>query len=126
MRLRNSRSYHPPSCTQIKSSINRHSPPAKRGIHFSFYKKSPALRLWHTISVNPVTSGFFSSSPWFFPDLDFQVKKSCVSPLLCCASLLFTHAHFPLSLMVRIDRPIARDGKSPPQWETSLSLEVKS
>ena len=49
MWLRGSRPYHPPPYMQIKSNINRSSPPTKRRVALFFFRENPILKLWHTI-----------------------------------------------------------------------------
>ena len=133
MRLRRSRPYKPPPCTQIRS-INKPSP-MRRAPFLSlglldlwvFSQLSPALRLWQNNSCNscnPTNYSEFSSSPWFFPIKNFHVKIP-FSLSLCCALSFYTHPLLSISLVVWIDRPIARDEKCPPQRYLSLGMTYK-
>ena len=78
-----------------------------------------------TLAFNPCNFTY-RSFPWFFSDLGFRVKKSCLSFVLCiiCYYTNNPHSTFP-SLVVRISHPIIRGENLHHKLVLSLRSESK-
>jgi len=127
VRLRGSCSYLSSSCTQIKWSLNRPSPPTRRRNWIFFLSpKKPNTKLRTGNPYNSCTSQIIVSSsppPRSFSQFEFSRKILCVP--ICVAHYFLILINFTLlilSLVVWIDRLIVPDGKSPLQ--TSVFIDI--
>jgi len=107
-------------CTQIRSRINRPSPQREGGSLFPIPKK-PSTETWALEPCNSCNLQIIVDSsflPVNFSRFEISRKKSYVHFVVYFIFPRILNLHSVLlSLVVMIDRPIARDGKSPPQYQ---------